>query len=291
MGPKGLMMTIRSLPFLGALGVLNDVEEYVNKNAPLLYGGAFGYIGNVSGMASIALPTTLMDTLGGVFIKDVVTALTPFFQGKDMVAPITGIESLDQITADNKVAKVAAVSAKGIQDTVIIVKALESAIDAIMDKDGNIYDDRHQKVFNLYDSMDTETEKKTKLGIYAATRVAGLKVPQEAAASTFLQIENRRAKRLTENKSQLTDKICGYLRHDENIPDSIINAAFVEYQMDRESLKKDILLKARTPEEKIKLAKGMDAKIRWAEFAPSAEDFDVIPRNRRNRQSLGLDRE
>ncbi|MFA6973095.1 MAG: hypothetical protein WC208_17080, partial [Gallionella sp.] len=79
-GPRGGVMILKSLPILGALGVLDEVEEWMNKEYPVASRGVGGLAGvDVSAAATFQFPSSLRDWLVpllsdiGSFYKNVIT--------------------------------------------------------------------------------------------------------------------------------------------------------------------------------------------------------------------------
>jgi hypothetical protein len=86
-GPRGLVMVLKSLPILGSLAALDDVELWMNKNMPRssrgLVGGALGM--DITAAATMQLPTKF-DDWTGPFISDIMNikknALDPLMKGE-----------------------------------------------------------------------------------------------------------------------------------------------------------------------------------------------------------------
>jgi len=89
-GPRGMMITLKSLPFLmliGGDGWLDDLDTWLNNNYPKLSRGVFGFFGiDASGPASFQFPEKVEDW-AGVLISDIVKF------GKEVAKPFSNSES------------------------------------------------------------------------------------------------------------------------------------------------------------------------------------------------------
>jgi hypothetical protein len=89
-GPRGMMITLKSLPFLMLVGGdrwLDDLDTWLNNNYPKLSRGVFGFFGiDASGPAAFQFPTRFEDW-AGILISDIVKF------GKEVAAPIANGES------------------------------------------------------------------------------------------------------------------------------------------------------------------------------------------------------
>lgn len=99
-GPRGMMITLKSLPPLiiinalingmrGGGDWLDDMEEWMNVNLPRFSRGVFGYFGiDASGPASFQFPTDMKSWMG-VAVSDVITfgkeVAWPFMKGEEYV--------------------------------------------------------------------------------------------------------------------------------------------------------------------------------------------------------------
>lgn len=85
-GPRAGLITLKSLPILGALGLLDDTEDWLNQNVPRLSRGAPGLLGtDVSYATAFQFPEQVSD-LAGPFLSDLFKlydrVLRPALQGE-----------------------------------------------------------------------------------------------------------------------------------------------------------------------------------------------------------------
>ncbi len=85
-GPRAVIYMLRSLPILGALGILWMMEDWLNRKAPRFSRGLPGYAGvDITAAVTPQLPSTVTDwagpTLGDIY-KLWDTVIRPAFQGE-----------------------------------------------------------------------------------------------------------------------------------------------------------------------------------------------------------------
>lgn len=69
-GPRAALYTLMSLPFLGAFGLLDDLEDWLNRNLPRASRGVPGFLGvDVSPSVAFQFPQTGSD-IAGPFLSD-----------------------------------------------------------------------------------------------------------------------------------------------------------------------------------------------------------------------------
>lgn len=85
-GPRAALITLKSLPVLGALGLLDDTEDWLNQNVPRISRGVPGLLGtDVSYATAFQFPEQVSD-LAGPFLSDLFKlydrVLRPALQGE-----------------------------------------------------------------------------------------------------------------------------------------------------------------------------------------------------------------
>ncbi len=89
-GPRGTIYTLKTLPILGALGLLDDAEDWMNKHLPKVSRGMGGLLGvDVTAPATFQFPTS-PEELAGPFIGDLLklykNVYVPFANGESYLA-------------------------------------------------------------------------------------------------------------------------------------------------------------------------------------------------------------
>jgi hypothetical protein len=131
-GPRGGMIILKSLPVLGALGLLDDMEEWMNKEVPKLSRGIGGLFGvDVSAAATFQFPSTTKDWLGPM-LSDFVS----FY--KNIVVPTTEGKGLDGVELR-----------KFMGSTFPISRYYANMIDQVIDKDGWVKDERGRRLYHI----------------------------------------------------------------------------------------------------------------------------------------------
>lgn len=129
-GPRAAIMMLRSLPFLGAFGVLGALEDWLNQEAPRASRGAPGFVGaDISAAVTPQLPRTETDWIG--------PALSDYLRlWNDIISPAMRGEDKDWSDIKNWASR-----------TAPTFFYLTQMSDAIMDEQGWITDDRGRKQF------------------------------------------------------------------------------------------------------------------------------------------------
>jgi len=139
-GPRGYMITLKSLPFLMLVGGdrwLDDLDTWLNNNYPRLSRGVFGFFGvDISAPAVFQLPEKLEDW-AGVLISDIVRF------GKDVVKPILDEESY--IWEDLK---------KFTKGTIPIWRSWSEMFEGLMSEDGWILDEHGNNKYKVESWLD-----------------------------------------------------------------------------------------------------------------------------------------
>jgi hypothetical protein len=134
-GPRGFMITLKSLPFLALIGGdkwLDDLDTWLNNNYPRLSRGVFGYFGiDASGPAAFQFPTEARDW-PGILISTIIGF------GKEVVQPFINEESY--LWEDVK---------KYTKDVIPIWKLWNEFWQGLMNEDGWILDDKGNNKFKV----------------------------------------------------------------------------------------------------------------------------------------------
>ena len=88
-GPRAAMIMLRALPFLGAWGLLGELDDWLNRNFPRAHRGVAGFLGaDISAAATPQLPSQPEDWIG-------VTLSSYYRLWRDIIAPALGGEDRD----------------------------------------------------------------------------------------------------------------------------------------------------------------------------------------------------
>jgi hypothetical protein len=129
-GPRAAIMMLRSLPWLGAIGALGALEDWLNQKAPRASRGAPGFAGvDVSAAVTPQLPRTETDWIG--------PALSDYLRlWNEIIQPAMRGEDKDWSDVKNWGSR-----------TAPVIFYLTQMADAIMDEQGWVTDDRGRKQF------------------------------------------------------------------------------------------------------------------------------------------------
>jgi len=253
-GPRGLMLMAKAVPFLGALGVIDKVEEWINKQnfkIPVIgkigtwTAGIFGLLGGeASAVATFQLPT-----LGGAIISDLTklykTVINPLVQG---IEPT--LVKRDTIEWMRHIA--------------VAFKYWTDAIEAGFDKDGWVYDWNTQtKLYRVNDVWDI------------ALLIAGIGLLPHAERRSAMNILNKSRTKRIEGSKRVYRELAASLRQanqsplnylmkqrQERLVDLAIQYGLVDVQSIEEKVKRAML----DPDERIILEQQMIEKIKAMEL-------------------------
>lgn len=105
-GPRGIVYTMKTLPFLASLGILDSVEEWLNNDKSGLTRGVGGLAGaDITGPATFQFPQDPIRDFSGPFLSDLIKLFTgvlePLMKGEGYIIPknkrdfIVGTRSID----------------------------------------------------------------------------------------------------------------------------------------------------------------------------------------------------
>jgi hypothetical protein len=178
-GPRGLVIIAKSLPILGAMGVMDEVEEWMNKELPRVSRGIGGALGvDISAAATFQFPATVKDWLGPV-LSDLVAfhknIVTPLLEGK-------GIDGSDLMKEAGTVFP--------------ITRYYRNLFEQVIDKDGWVKDERGRRLWHI---DNTEA--------FVAKNVMGAEPIELNRIRTAERILQTRKMRITDQKTSMIDDI------------------------------------------------------------------------------------
>jgi len=196
-GPRGAMIVLKSLPILGALGLLDDIEEWMNKEWPRVSRGVGGAIGvDVTAPATIQFPSGAADLTGpffsdvGRFMKDLPTLYTniirPALTGGDVEKDLPDLR--------NTLGRI-----------VVAAKYWNRLIDQMVDKDGWVRDDKGAKIYQL---PETTADR----AAFAGKMVAGAEDIEVSKQTLAARLEERDRKRHEEQATMTVNRALRILR-------------------------------------------------------------------------------
>jgi len=253
-GPRGLMLMAKAVPFLGALGVIDKVEEWINKQnfkIPIIdkigtwTAGIFGLLG---GEASAAA-TFQIPTLGGAIISD----LTKLY--KTVINPL--VQGIEPTLIKRDVVE-------WMRHIPVAFKYWTDAIEAGFDKDGWVYDWNTQtKLYRVNDVWDI------------ALLIAGVGLLPHAERRSAMNILNKSRTKRIEGSKRVYRELAASLRQanqsplnylmkqrQERLVDLAIQYGLVDVQSIEEKVKRAML----DPDERIILEQQMIEKIKAMEL-------------------------
>jgi hypothetical protein len=125
-GPKAFVYFMKTLPLLGLLGFWDEIDKYMNQNAPQLSRGIPGLIGmDVTAQAVAQLPNTDIESLSGATLSDMAKLW------KDVVKPTLQGEEKDLENVKDWATKVAPV-----------LNYMNMFVESLSNKAGYVTDDR-----------------------------------------------------------------------------------------------------------------------------------------------------
>uniref|UniRef100_A0A6M3KRG2 Large polyvalent protein associated domain-containing protein n=1 Tax=viral metagenome TaxID=1070528 RepID=A0A6M3KRG2_9ZZZZ len=178
-GPRGLVMMLKSIPFIGAVAGFDKLEEWMNKEYPRLSRGVGGFFGvDVSAPATFALPQTAKDWMGPT-LSNLVSLYqniyTPLIEGK-------GIDGADL--------------SKFAGTTFPMYRHWANIIEQVVDKDGWVKNERGQRMWQI-DSIPS----------FVAKGVLGAEPLELNRIRTEERILTDRGKRIADKKMSTTDNV------------------------------------------------------------------------------------
>lgn len=224
-GPRGFMYLLRSLPIIGTVAGWNQIEEWMDKNAPRASRGIGGFLGvDITAPAVFQFPNRFEDW-SGPFFSDLInfkkTVMEPIFHGERLGPNQTFLTPWTSAPSELK---------EWAEGTVPILRHWDNIFEQMVDKDGWIKNERGQRLFHIGDSAYEHMAfyMKTAMGAEslesAVTRRASSRERQERT------VRNR-------NKSKLVDEVLNTLHKGESLSESQY-AELVEYNINPSSLRR-----------------------------------------------------
>jgi len=194
-GPRGLVIVAKSLPILGMLGAIDEVEEYMNKAYPRTSRGVGGALGvDVSAAATFQFPTTMKDWLGPT-LSDIVSFhknfVTPLMEGK-------GIDGSDISTF--------------VGGSFPIYRHYAKIFEQVVDKDGWVKDERGRRLWHI---DNTEA--------FVTKSVMGAEPLELNRIRTEEQILVKRTQKITDMKMKTVDDILDTIAKGEPLSDDTLS--------------------------------------------------------------------
>jgi len=238
-GPRGALLFIKTIPFLHAIGILDDIEEQINKlkfsgGIPNLLGIDFGPA------ATLQLPTRPEDAFGLV-ISDAIK----FY--KEVYSPALNPE----LSAENKVKN----AVERLPEFIIAARNWMDLVEANVDSEGWILDSEGNRQYRL----DTDYEK-------FLVGVLGASTLEKSRIQTAQSIAMRDDKRKDEALRILTRRLRKEFAFTEKISDSLIDD-MVKLGVSDPNAIEDILEKSKLPlEVRIALRTRLQDRIKVFEL-------------------------
>uniref|UniRef100_A0A6M3JDX7 Uncharacterized protein n=2 Tax=viral metagenome TaxID=1070528 RepID=A0A6M3JDX7_9ZZZZ len=233
-GPRGAITVLKSLPILGALGLLDDIEEWMNKEWPRVSRGVGGFIGvDVTAPATIQFPSGAADILGPFFsdvarfMKDLPTLYTniikPALTGGDVEKDVPDLR--------NTLGRI-----------VVAAKYWNRLIDQMVDKDGWVRDDKGAKIYQL---PDTTADKMA----FAGKMVAGAEDVEISKQTLASRLEERERKRAEDQASMTVNRALRILRARGELSDAM-SAELAAIGVSGKSIKNTAIWREMTPQQR-----------------------------------------
>lgn len=187
-GPRALVYVLKSLPVLGALGVLGDLDEWASTNASRAYRGVGGMLGlDATAPFAFQFPKTVEDWMGPT-LSDIASIK------KNLLDPWIR----DEIIGPKDVKKTA-------KDLSPVFNTWGTMVDSIIDNDSWVRDDKGKKLYQA------TTWDKVKL--------FGGATPLEESHRRIVESNINREEKLDRvNKEKITSMIVDRLRDGKEVP-------------------------------------------------------------------------
>jgi hypothetical protein len=129
-GPRAAIVVLKTLPIIGAIGLIPTIEQWLNKNAPQSSRGVPGLLGaDVSSAVAPQLPTQTTDWIGA--------ALSDYFRlWRDVIAPTLKGETKDFSNLKEWATRTAPAAFY-----------MDQLVESVMDKQGWVKDERGRRQF------------------------------------------------------------------------------------------------------------------------------------------------
>jgi hypothetical protein len=218
---------LKSLPILGALGLLDNIDEWMNTEYPRWWRGIGGMVGaDVVGPATVQLPASGSDLVGPA-LSDMGTIWT------NIIKPLREGEKVGW----RDVNKTAA-------DIVPIWKHWYRMVEQLVDQDFVVKNDRGQKLYQIQDAEG--------MAAFVGRSAAGVESIDIAREKLAERIWNRKTAVLTKNKTHVIDDVLDTVLQGKPLSESQTKD-IIETGVNRKSLLGAARFRQMTPEQRMLL--------------------------------------
>lgn len=222
-GPRGLILTAKTLPLLAVCGwyqdMMDDAESWMNTHTPNLFRGAMGAVSkafgpewapDISGPASMQFPGGMGGQFGGPLIQDMIVLFSDFMKGMPLALNAdrqleTTPAALDWRTGTGKV--------------VPVFRHWAGIWDYFIDKNHHVLDTRYNNLYSLPDLPNPEAAGHIANKLFAADSI------RESAEKTMERIEYRKRSKEKMRKAELGNKIQYDIMREGKISDNSMRKA------------------------------------------------------------------
>jgi hypothetical protein len=210
-GPRGAVMIMKSLPFIGAVAGWDELERWLNTNYPKASRGLPGAVGmDTSAMATFQFPKDTSDWFGPSM-----SDFTNLYEG--IVKPVQEGSMVYQKDILTDKARVLA------EKNIPFLKHWFRTWDNVITGDGRVRDEegKIRTEAPLYDPRDSIASRYMAKAGYAARRLAGSETIQESASKVEERIDEREESILNKKKETVGNEISKRLSRGEQVPQSL----------------------------------------------------------------------
>lgn len=226
-GPQGAIIMLKSLPFLGMLGMWDDMAEWLNKEFPKLGRGAAGMLtgADVGASAVPQLPQKGTDWIGPTL-----SDMTKIWDG--IIKPLVDGEKIGWRNY-NDVA----------QGIVPVWKHMYRLVEQLVDKDGWVKDERGTRLYQIpKDPAD--------IAAFSARTAASAESIGIAQKRLAMRIWERKENILNKNKEHTVDRVLDTVMKGGQISDDLL-ADIKKYGVTNSSLLRSATYRKMTPEQRL----------------------------------------
>lgn len=150
-GPRGLVMVVKSLPFIGMWYGWTELEDWANKNYPRASRGIGGAMGvDITAAATFQLPNRWQDWFGPT-----ISDLSSLF--KDVLIPSVG-NAINYMTGGGPENMEQVEGGKALKTVFPIARHWANIIEQVVDKDGWVKDERNRRLWHIDDMASFMTK-------------------------------------------------------------------------------------------------------------------------------------
>lgn len=253
-GPKGILMIMKSLPFLFALGLLgkgDDVLEWMNKEMPRLSRGIGGLLGvDITAPATFQFPTSMSEIFG--------PTLSSTWKFIDL-----WMQKAKGVAVDRKDVGKALI---GLSPS---ARNMKEVVDTLFYNDGTIRNDRGEVMYNVYDISTPQGEKAMRIAGYTTAKVMGATPLAIDLPRSTDQILRRREEVDTKNRLKIVDRMTESIRLGREIDPEVWDA-FIEMGMTVDTLTRSMKWKELSPRMRATLRSQVRDRLHILETYPES---------------------